>query len=262
MKKYIPILLSVIIISIIPFSYAQMFDEDIFPITKSAAMEEIIIDGKWSNLLEWKKSSHKLIQEEDSRINLRGAHYEDFLYFMIDNEKDYTLDTNSDKATICIDTKNDKQEIPNENHFCFSVVLGHNQGSIFQGGSDFVMKNYYKKIKNVDGFLAVSKASGENNRYSKVPHPVFEFKIPIELIGRSDNYGFFVSVYESSSGKFYTWPENLREGTFSMPPPYMWGNLISPDKTLPEFHLGIVLLLGIIPIIAISYFRKNISFPV
>jgi len=260
MINYIIVLFSISMICMIPITYGQMFDEDVFPITKSPSMKDVEIDGNWSNPIEWKKSSHKLIQEENSRINLRAAHYEDFLYFLIDYETDYTLNTNSDKATICVDTKNDKQEIPNENHYCFTVVLGHNQGSIFQGGSDSVIKNNYKKIENIEEFIAVAKISGENNRYSKVLHPTFEFKIPVELIGRSDNYGFLVSVYEADSGKFYTWPENLREHIFSMPPPNTWGNLVSPDKTLPEFHLGIVLLLSIIPVIIISYFRKNISF--
>ena len=258
MKKMI-LVLSVFLFSfILQSAEGQTFDEDVFPITKSIHMKEIVFDGKWSFTQEWKQSSAKLIQEGDSRIHLRAAHFEDFLYVLVDFETDHTLDKNSDKATICFDTKNEKNIIPDENDYCFSVVLGRNLGTISQGGSEFVMKSNYKKIENVDGFIAIAKASDENDRYSKYPHSTFEFRIPINLIGRSDNYGFLMSVYESSSGKFYTWPENLREHVLFVPSPSIWGNLVSPDKSLPEFELPLLAILpAFVAIVLISRFKIN-----
>jgi len=35
------------------------------------------------------------------------------------------------------------------------------------------------------------------------------------------------------------------------------GQIISSDKTLPEFHLGIILLIAFIPILIIGYFTKS-----
>ncbi len=70
--------------------------------------------------------------------------------------------------------------------FCFSVLLGNDQGSIFQGNSldESISMN---KISNPDDFIAISSMSDENDRYTKTPHPSYEFKSPIEWLERSDN---------------------------------------------------------------------------
>jgi len=59
------------------------------------------------------------------------------------------------------------------------------------------------------------------------------------LLERSDNYGFYLSVYDASLDKFYSWPENSRN-TSDIPPPSEWGDIISPDKSLPELNLPIL----------------------
>ena len=83
--------------------------------------------------------------------------------------------------------------------------------------------------------------SDDNNRYSKVPHTSYEFKIPIDLIQRSDNYGFYLSVYDADSHVFFTWPyEASKENLLKIPSPNTWGDIVSPDKSLPELNLPIL----------------------
>jgi len=57
---------------------------------------------------------------------------------------------------------------------------------------------------------------------------------------------FYLSVYDASLDKFYSWPENsTRENSSDIPPPSKWGDIISPDKSLPELNLPI-LIFGIL----------------
>ncbi len=145
-----------------------------------------------------------------------------------------------DEATVCLDGKNNKSEIHDIDDFCFSVLLGNDQGSIFQGNSldESISMN---KISNPDDFIAISSVSDENDRYTKTPHPSYEFKIPIQLLERSDNYGLYLSVYDASLDKFYSWPENsTRDNSSDISSPSKWGDIISPDKSLPELSLPIL----------------------
>ena len=238
-------LVVILLIIILFFPYASASEPIL--ITKSVNMNDVEFDGKWTTKQEWKKSSWNLFTFDDKIIHLRSAHQGDFIYFLIDPVDDLTLDNGADKATICIDSKNNKSFTPDSDDFCFSIALGNNQGIVFQGGTDLKNKNYMKRILNVDNFTAVSKISDANDRYSSIPHPSFEFKIPLELIGRSDNYGFYFSVYDANENQFSSYPvEAEREKLSSFPSPKLWGNLISPDKSLPELNLPILVFTSLI----------------
>ena len=251
-------LLVILLIIILFFPYASASEPIL--ITKSVNMNDVEFDGKWTTKLEWKKSSWNEFSFDDKKIHLRSAHQGDFIYFLIDPVDDLTLDNGADKATICIDSKNNKSLIPDSDDFCFSIALGNSQGIVFQGGADLKSKNYMKRILNVDNFIAVSKISDANDRYSSIPHPTFEFKIPLELIGRSDNYGFYFSVYDASENQFSSYPiEAEREKMFTLPSPKLWGNLVSPDKSLPEFEIPLLVLLAtLVFIIILGRRNKNL----
>jgi len=232
-------------------SFAET-DENIAVITKSAAMKDVVFDGRWTFPTEWKISAAEIIKyENNEKIYLRTSHYEDFIYVMINFETDIHVDKNSDKATICFDSENENNSKPTENTYCYTVALGQNQGSTFQGGTNFVNKGYMKQIEDFDGFIAIAKPSDENDRYNNNPHATYEFRIPIDQIGRTDNYRFFVSVFEANSDKFYTWPKDLREHTLEFPTMDKWGILVSPDKTLPEFSQFTVMIIGFSSIFAL-----------
>lgn len=222
-------------------------------ITQSSSMKNVIFDGKWTNYSEWKQSSHNQYTFDNGEmiIHLRTAHFEDYIYIFVDPVNDLTLDEKMDETTICLDGKNNKGEIFDIDDFCFSISLGNNNGSVFQGNLIEESVTSMQIITSPDDFIAISSVSDENDRYTKNLHPSYEFKIPIELLERSDNYGFYLSVYDASLDKFYSWPENsTRENSSDIPPPSKWGNIISPDKSLPELNLPIlvfaVLILTII----------------
>jgi len=240
--RILPIIFLIMSISIV-FSYEQIYaNSDPILITHSNGINNVIFDGKWTDKTEWKQSSHNMFSYDDGMvIHLRTAHHEDFIYVFVDPINDETLDDKMDQATICFDGKNNKNEIPDNDDYCFSISLGQKQGILKQGSGN---ENF--KIIDSEEFIAISSVSDENDRYTITPHPSYEFKIPIEMLNRSDNYGFYLSVYDASLDKFYSWPENsTRENSSDIPPPSKWGDIISPDKSLPELNLPI-LIFGIL----------------
>ena len=229
-------------------------------ITVSSGMDNVIFDGKWTFPNEWKPTSLNEFSYDKMKIILRSAHHNDFIYFYIDALHDYTLNKGMDKATICFDGENDKNIISDDNDFCFSSTLGNKQGVVFQGGSINGVTGNFQKISNPKTFVGLSSMSDENNRYSKIPHVGYEFKIPIDLIKRSDNYGFYLIVYDAGSQSFYSWPkESLRENFFKIPSPASWGDLISPDKSLPELNFPLIIfMVSILVIIFLPFKTKNL----
>lgn len=214
-------------------------DEEIL-ITKSFDINKIIFDGIWSFETEWKRSSLEQVNTDNGIMNIRIAHQDEFVYVMVNAVNDKHPDKGSDKAIICFDTNNSKSEKPDESHYCFMATLGKNTGVTLQGGSQSNLSSNFKNIKNHEKFIGIGNISTDIDRYSKIPHSVYEFRIPIEIINRSDNYGFFVMLVDSHKNKIYSWPENIEfeRSTYpTIPGPNMWGNLISPDKSLPEIHL-------------------------
>ena len=224
--------------------FSSLEKEDMMIITKSQEISDVVFDGKWTTVTEWKHSSLTKLQYDDSKtIMVKSAHFGDYMYVLIDFQNDYTLDNMSDKATICFDSKNNQSELLDEDDYCFTVSLGQKQGNAFRGGGLFPLNSHLEQIKN-ENYISVSSKSDVNNRFSKNTHPVFEFKIPIELLGRSDNYGFFVSVYEANSDTYYNWPMEINRESSQIPSPKLWGSIVSPDKSLPEFHIPLLIVIS------------------
>lgn len=131
--------------------------------------------------------------------------------------------------------------------------LGYD-GITYQGGAE--LDTAFKEIQNPDGFVAKSAPSDENDRYSGVPHATYELKIPTDFIGRSSVYGFSFVVYDDNTKKFYTYPDNIitNDGFSS---PANWGEIYSPDKSLPEFYVApLVMMLSVASVILITRTRK------
>lgn len=243
-KLIFVILLSSFLV-IIVFENSYALSQEPILITKSTDMNQILFDGKWTFFKEWKSSSlNQFTYDDGMNIILRSAHQGDFIYFYVEVINDFTLNKGMDKTTICLDTKNNKNIISDKNDFCFSSTLGNKQGVVFQGGSINGMTGNFQQISYPENFIGIGNISDENSRYEKIPHPSFEFKIPLELIQRSNNYGFYLSVYDAQSEKFYDWPkESVRENLFKIPSPANWGDVISPDKSLPELNLPIIVFM-------------------
>ncbi len=227
-------------------------------ISYSDTVEKVIFDGKWTERPEWKQSSWDIIKSQSSAesIHLRSAHHGDFIYLLLDVVADETLDHISDKALVCIDSKNDKSNIAQDDDFCFQASLDSKQGFVYQGGSPLILNGNYKKILNSNGFIGVGGKSDQNDKYSAIPHASYEFKIPIDLFGRSDIYGFYFYAYDATTSNYYTWPsDTIPSSPFDIPSPSKWGILVSPDKSIPEFELPI---LALIPAIFLAIYLTKI----
>ena len=244
-------------------------------ITKSNSMKEINFDGKWTFYSEWKQTSWNTIKsDENIAFHLRTAHQGNFIYVLIDAVSDTTASIGSDKATVCIDSKNNKSEFFDNDDYCFivqlqerdfmDILLNKQDNFVIQG--DLKSKSFeeLEKIK-VKEFVGIGTMSDKEDKYSTVSHASYEFKIPIDLIGRSDNYGFYISVFDADSNVVYSWLEDIKLESFDIPSPLLWGNLISPDKSLLEnsenesidFIILLVIVFAVLIVIFFIIFKKK-----
>jgi len=247
------ILFTIIILIITPIT--NVFAEPIM-ITKSGDMDSVTFDGIWTHGREWKQSSLNSITTDHGTIYLRTAHQGNFVYVFLDVIHDTHLDKGLDRAVICFDTENDKNEFADSNDYCFTAILGENVGSTLRGESSLVANNF-QNIPNVEGFIGIGAISDENDRYSIIPHASYEFRIPTDLIGRSDNYGYYVGIYDDFTNTTYSWPSEIVLDEFKIPSPKLWGEIISPDKSLPEFDLPFLALVSSLVMILVITRIKN-----
>ncbi len=223
--------------------FLDAFGEEPILISLSSDLDQVIFDGKWTHVAEWKKSSYNHLKFDDgTEIHLRTAHQENFLYIQINAASDMIINKGSDSAIVCFDTKNDKTKIPQTDDYCFSTSLGRNSYFTYQGGNVLAINGFFKKITNDKDFVAIGTVSDKVDRYNKTPHASYEFRIPLDVLGRSDNYGFYVSVFDADTQNHYSWPYNIeKKSILTIPSPSQWGDLISPDKSLPEFNFSMLL---------------------
>ncbi len=235
----------VIVWFVILFSSTNSFATEPIMITLSDYTYKIIFDGKWTDVAEWKESSLNTISYNDgAEIQLRTAHDRNFIYVLVDFVSDVNLDKESDSATICFDTSVDKT-MPDVDDYCVVAILDGKTFHVLQGDSMLGIDNNFRKISPPNGFIGIGSVSDENDRYSKVPHASYEFRIPTETIGRSNVYGFYVGVYDAHSNNLYSWPTEMEpQKSNQIPSPNTWGELVSPDKSLPEFELPMLAILA------------------
>jgi len=240
-----------ILIFVVPLAHGQSI-----PITISDKMNEVVFDGKWTFVKEWKASSEDSITQSSS-IYLRSAHQDNFIYILIEAVSDTSIDNQEDYAVICFDTKNNQSPEPDDNDYCFIAKLGTNKAVTLQGSEE---SGEFKVVKNHVDLISVGGVSDENDRYSKVPHASYEFRIPIELLERTDVYGFYAAVYDHTKSQTFTWPAEINPKNSDIPSPAKWGIIYSPDKSLPEYDLPIlVLILGSLSAIILSSKNKKLN---
>lgn len=229
-------------------------DNQIFT-TVRAGSDNIVWDGKWTFLQEWKTTS--LNQYDD--LIVRTGHDYNNLYVLLDYNSPTKLTKNSDSGIICINANITGEQNLNENDQCFIITLGSNHPITLKGGSELASNDYLEKVPSDPDLIAVGGISDFNDRYSNIPHMSYEFKIPIKVIGKTDSYRFFAGVYDSADNKFYSWPNNHAANIWPyVPASENWGELVSPDKSLPEFPIPVI---GMIISFSILIYltRKNFS---
>ncbi len=220
-----------------------------------------IFDGKWTFTQEWKRTSEDIIQFNDgNELSVKTGHDGNNLYVLLDFISQHKFRKFSDYGIVCMTTNSTKEIRPQTDDYCFLITLGSHEPITVQGGGYLGQTNHFSKIENELGLIAVGGISDDHDRYSGIPHSTYEFKIPIELLGRSDTYGFYVATYDANNNRVYSWPQNITDTEFPViPAPSKWGQLISPDKSLPEFPWPVfVMVSSFIAIIYLS--RRQISF--
>ncbi len=211
-------------------------------------------DGKWTFLQEWKRTSYDTAY--GNQFVIRTGHDYKYLYVLIDFLSQVKFSKFSDLGIVCVDGSFDKETQPQKDDYCFAVPLGSKNPITLEGGSPLAINNHFTKIENDPGLIAVGGISDSNDRYTDVPHTSYEFRIPIEVFGKSDKYGFYVAAYVANENRVYSWPEDIANGGFSyIPSPSKWGDIISPDKSLPEFPLPLLAL--VISIFAVIYLSRQ-----
>ncbi|MBI5860328.1 MAG: hypothetical protein HZB73_06595 [Nitrosarchaeum sp.] len=260
------------------YGIEKIDDERNILITKSNSMKEVNFDGRWTFYQEWKQTSWNPIKSDGNVVfHLRTAHQGNFIYVLIDTIADTNANIGSDKATVCIDSKNNKSEFFDSDDYCFIIqlqernfidrLLNKQDNFIIQGDSQSKSFKELEKIR-VKEFVGIGTMSDKEDKYSGISHASYEFKIPIELIGRSDSYGFYVNVFDADSNVVYSWPEDIKLESFDIPNPSLWGNLISPDKSILEnsenesvdfFVILFVMVFVILAVIFFIIFKKKRS---
>src|SRR5574338_601699 len=109
-------------------------ESDAIFISISDNMDKVSFDGKWTTPTEWKRSAWSELRFDDSTVQLRVAHQENFVYVFVDSVDDNTPDAN-DNASICIDSKNNKNTFADNDDFCFNVKHGMMNGETYQGNN-------------------------------------------------------------------------------------------------------------------------------
>ncbi len=241
-----------ILVILILFSLPAACAEEPIMITVSPSMDKINFDGKWTFLWEWKQTSLNTISYNDgTQIQLRTAHQGNFIYVLIDETSKTKVSKFGDMAIICFDKNDTKSDTANENDYCFGLPFDGKRPFTLRGGSPLAISSHFIKIENPDRLIGISSISDENDRYTPVPHASYEFRIPTDVVGRSDIYGFYLGVYDQNNNHVYSWPkETSAKSLFDIPPPKYWGEIVSPDKSLPEFPWPeLALLLSLIPLV-------------
>lgn len=245
----------IIILALFGCTTAHAFEP--VPITLSNTMNNIIFDGKWTFEFEWKASSLNTYDyDNETQIILRSAHQGDFVYVFLDAVTDYHPANMKDYAIICFDTQNNKSMNSDSNDYCFKTYL-NGDSTTYQGGNNSNETNF-NKISNPEGFISISSISDVNDRYTATPHPSYEFKIPTSLIGRESVYGFYFLVYDDDLKKSYTYPQDIQVDNF-VSSPIGWGEIYSPDKSLPEFSLPVMSLVLSFGLVAFLTRLKGIN---
>lgn len=240
-----------VISALLVLSFVSISAFEPVPITLSGTMDKVIFDGKWTHDTEWKASSLNTYDYDDNtKIILRSAHQGDYVYIFLDPITDSHPDKLLDYAIVCFDTMNNKSVKADGDDYCFMTFLDGRSAFTYQGGHTSVRNNFFNKVQNDEEFIAISMISDINDRYEPTPHPSYEFRIPTSLIGRESVYGFYFLVYDDHLKRAYTYPQNLDPENF-VTDPNLWGEIYSPDKSLPEFELPLLSLIFSMGLIAI-----------
>ena len=247
-----------IILLMTAFHFPIVYADELF-ITFTDADSEIILDGKWSNAHEWKKSSETIITQDNKKsFALRYAHNYEQIFVLIDVVDDISANSLKDKSLLCFEAETTESSIIDESKiYCFEKMLDGNLVTLIKNVE--TLESSYKKIKNPPNVVATSGLSDQNDRYSKIPHISYEFQIPIDIIGRSNEYNVYVEVFDAETNSIMTWPSNPDVTESFLTNSTEWGKMISPDKSIPEFPSPLIVFAILIVTILVIQLKLKTS---
>ena len=205
----------------IEFESPQIFS------TLSNTMSNVSFDGKWSFGQEWKESTLNQFGNDAFPMILRIAHFDDFLYVHVNNLFDLTNNKSADRTIVCLSPIHSN---PENDYFCFVASRGINSGHTLEGNAQSYFDGNLKLISNPPNFIGIGGTSSVGDRYLITPHAAYEFKIPLDFVGKSNDYRFLVKTVDGDN--VYTFPENLMNSPNGIPSMDYWGILSSKDKTM------------------------------
>ncbi|MEM2760586.1 MAG: hypothetical protein QXU32_02720 [Nitrososphaerales archaeon] len=233
------------------------------------------IDGAWTTEFEWVAAKGWYIHYDNSgEMILKTTHDTEYIYVLLELISD-EVRNDKDMALICFDTKADGGDAPQEDDYCFIVYMSGT--TLVERGNSVD----YDEIPITDGIIMKGGMSADKSPYYVEPHTSFEFRIPVDIIGPSERYGFYALVLNADTGSIsdedqeephvvptcgiqYDWPgEYGEQGLISDPnclraPPSKWGTLVSPTGTIPEFPMPVIVLTSILATTILIARRKNI----
>jgi len=212
------------------------FADDPIKVTLSHTFNDVIFDGEWSFKQEWKTSTLNELRFDGDDLILRTAHQDNYMYVLINVLGDVTYHHMADRAVVCFDGK-ETSNMADESDWCYMASRGSKNGHTLNGGSPIHRTSHFNIQKNHPDFIAIGGTSGENDRYQRIPHAAYEFKIPIEQIGFEDEYGFFMQVFDGDNVMTYP-KEHSGKYPQKIPSPKQWGLIISPDHSITSEHFN------------------------
>jgi hypothetical protein len=202
-----------------------------------------MIDGTRDYSNEWQRPGFTRSPEgTNQNLVIRSEHDREFMYFLLEDRSDKTNDGADDRGIICLDNPPRETPSPGDEDICIFVtktgVITAVKGSDDGSANNFVEVPTELKARGgmTDGFTT------------------YEFKIPIDFVGRYSEYGFLTASVDISSQTMTMFPD--RGYSDNIPPQNLWATMQSLDKTIPEFPYPI--LVGSIGLtLVITYVRRS-----
>jgi hypothetical protein len=210
------------------------------------------MDGRWTTSFEWDGAGeHEQDFDDGTRLVIRSMYDGEYLYLLLDLIAD-RYDESTGRAFVCFDTDHDGG-LQDSRDYCFMGALEGVQKT-YQGKDSVGIDFDFLETKGPGDFMVLGSMS--ESPYSSSSHPVYEFRIPIDFLGYSEEYGFYAIVLDSGSS--YAVPDNFIRSPIPIPSPSEWGLLIQDTDLV--FDVKPVLSNGEIQLISVDGESSSLSF--
>jgi len=167
------------------------------------------IDGKWTMPSEWNKTNAISVEGNGSEMYILAQHDSNFAYVMADIVSDHTTPSSYPfmryELVILFDRNGYSGETLGTNEIAAGSSLTFVNGSQVSSNFGSQVWTYDNQSKPVDvvpslGYDGTMGFSSINDPFdSSHDHRIYEFRIPLSLLQKSDRYGFSLQAHACSS---------------------------------------------------------------